>query len=73
MIFYIHINPQKHGFVKDFREYPHTSYWNHLHQKATKLKRNEVLNTFKNYDMYIKFHEEINRKINLNDLILEFD
>lgn len=25
LIFYIHFNPQKHGFVKDFREWPWSS------------------------------------------------
>ena len=26
LIFYIHHNPQKHGFVKDFREWPCSSW-----------------------------------------------
>ena len=27
LILYIHLNPQKHGFVKDFRDWPWSSYW----------------------------------------------
>ncbi len=30
LIWYIHNNPQKHGFVNDFRDYPHSSYQAHL-------------------------------------------
>lgn len=30
LIWYIHSNAEKHGFVKDFREYPYSSYHSHL-------------------------------------------
>lgn len=43
LIYYIRHNSQKHGFVKDFRDYPHSSYHSHLHTALTKLKREEVL------------------------------
>ena len=55
-ITYLHQNPQKHGFVKDFREYPHSSYRSFLANKPTKLARKEVIDWFGNEEMYIKNH-----------------
>jgi hypothetical protein len=43
LITYIHHNPQKHGFVTDFREWPWSSYNAILADKPTKLNRDEVL------------------------------
>src|SRR3972149_2465364 len=39
LINYIHRNPQKHGFVSDFRDYPYSSYHAMLSTKPTRLKR----------------------------------
>jgi len=57
LIWYIHFNPQKHGFVSHFRDYPHSSYQSHLQSKPTKLSRDEVLEWFGNLEEYKKFHE----------------
>jgi len=46
LINYIHHNPQKHGFVADFREYPYSSYQAVLSTKPTRLQRDEVLEWF---------------------------
>jgi REP element-mobilizing transposase RayT len=46
LITYIHQNPQKHGFVSDFREWPYSSYHAHLSDKATRLRRDDVLAWF---------------------------
>ncbi len=43
LIAYIHRNPQKHGFVADFREWPWSSYDAIRSSKATKIQRDEVL------------------------------
>ena len=56
LIWYIHFNPQKHGFVKDFREYPHSSYHSHLSEKSTKLEREKVISWFGNNNTYTSFH-----------------
>lgn len=73
LICYIHLNPQKHGFVKDFRDYPHSSYHSHLHQKATKLQRAEVLNWFGNSTEYTTYHMLQKNENGIQDLIIEFD
>lgn len=43
LITYIHHNPQKHGFVDDFRDWPWSSYSAMLSDKPTRLSRDEVL------------------------------
>ena len=46
LITYIHQNPQKHGFVSDFRDWDYSSYHAHLSGKTTHLKRSDVLGWF---------------------------
>ena len=73
LVWYIHHNPQKHGFVTDFRDYPHSSYHSHLHQKATKLKREEVLAWFGDASEYIKYHAIQTGEEGIGNLVIEFD
>ena len=73
LIWYIHYNPQKHGFVKDFRDYPHSSYHSHLHQKMTKLRREEVLIWFGNSEDYTEYHKIHRSENGILDLVIEFD
>ncbi|MBC7387816.1 MAG: hypothetical protein H7329_01270 [Opitutaceae bacterium] len=70
VIYYIHANPQDHGFCKDFTDYPHSSFHAHLSSKQTKLARKEVLSWFGSPEDYKQFHS-LNQ--NINDLIIEFD
>ena len=58
LIAYIHLNPQKHKIIKDFRDYPYSSYNAHLLESATKLDRQEVLDWFKGKKEYKTFHED---------------
>ena len=46
LVTYIHQNPQKHGFVADFCDWPYSSYHTLLVTKPTHLKRDEVLAWF---------------------------
>ena len=46
LVTYIHQNPQKHGFVTDFRHWPYSSYHAVVSQKRTRLERDEVLTWF---------------------------
>ena len=73
LIYYIHHNPQKHGFVKDFRAYPHSSYHSHLSNALTRLKRGEVWDWFGNRDEFEKFHIGNPGLDNLDKFIIEFD
>ena len=58
VIAYIHQNPQKHGFVKDFRDWKWSSYRVMLSDKPTKLKRAAVLDWFGGEQSYLKLHEK---------------
>lgn len=57
LIVYIHRNPEKHGFVVDFRDYEHSSYLSFLLEKKTKLARKEVLDLFGNELAFKNAHE----------------
>lgn len=58
LIVYIHQNPQKHGFVKDFKEYIHSSYNTFLSSKNTKIKRNDSILKYGNLTQFINTHHE---------------
>ena len=56
LICYINKNAQKHNFVKDFREYPHSSYAALLSDLPTRLKRDEVIQLFGSKSDFEKYH-----------------
>lgn len=56
LVTYIHHNPQKHGFVADFRTYPYSSYRALLSARPTRLKRNEVLAWFNGVETLAQHH-----------------
>ena len=58
LIAYIHLNPQKHGFVDDFRDWTWSSYRAWLSEKETHLGRDEVLEWFGDRDFFQEFHKE---------------
>ena len=58
VIAYIHQNPQKHGFVKDFRDWKYSSYGVILTGKPTVVNRDEVLKWFGTRDDYLSLHNQ---------------
>ena len=58
VIAYIHQNPQKHKFVKDFRNWKYSSYGIILADKKTSVKRSEILEWFGNREQYVALHRE---------------
>lgn len=58
LIYYIRSNPQKHIFIKDFRDYPHSLYHTHISTSPTKLQREEVIQWLGSKTAYIDFHKE---------------
>ena len=60
VIAYIHQNPQKHGFVKDFRIWKYSSYEVILtpNGKAPLINRTEVLKWFGSSDDYLSLHKQ---------------
>jgi putative transposase len=55
-VYYIHFNPQKHGFVDDFRDYPHSSYHSFISDFPTKLPRQKVMNWFGGLQDFLAYH-----------------
>jgi hypothetical protein len=58
VIAYIHQNPQKHGFVKDFRDWKYSSYGITLNEKPTVINRGEVMKWFGTKEEYLSLHSE---------------
>jgi putative transposase len=58
LVTYIHQNPQRHGFIADFREWPYSSYHTLLSEKATYLKRQDVLEWFGGRDGLMAVHDQ---------------
>lgn len=46
LVIYIHQNPQRHGLIADFRDWPYSSYQAMLSAQATRLKRELVIGWF---------------------------
>lgn len=59
LIHYIHLNPQKHGFVTDFREWEYSSYHTLYSHKPTFLQREFVLEQFNGRTGFDEFHRAI--------------
>ena len=59
LVAYIHQNPQRHGLIEDFRDWPFSSYVALCSQKPTKLARNEVIDWFDDRDGFVTFHQEL--------------
>ena len=58
VIAYIHQNPQKHNFVKDFRDWKYSSYGVIFSTKHTIIKRNKVMEWFGNKEDYLSLHND---------------
>ena len=64
LVVYIHHNPEKHGFVDDFRDWPYSSYHAHLSEQPTRLQREEVLGWFDGPQGFAMAHQqEVDRRL----------
>ena len=71
LIHYIHFNPQKHGFVEDFRQYPYSSYQAIVSEKPTHLCNHEILDWFQGKDSFVKIHDLLYDEAVIRHLIQE--
>lgn len=62
IIFYIHVNPEKHKLINDFKNWRWSSYNSIISSKKTKLRREDILEWFGGRDEFVTFHNE-NRKL----------
>lgn len=56
LIRYIHLNPQRHGLTKDFRQWAHSSYHAILSDRQTQLLRDEILELFDGKRGFEQYH-----------------
>ena len=71
LILYVHLNPVKHKFCDDFREYKHSSFLSYISDKPSSLTREFVLELFGGKDNFTFQHKE--SKIKYEDVINEID
>lgn len=69
LVFYIHFNPQKHGFVDDFRQWPWSSYHTLIASAETRLNRTEALEWFGGTRQYEEFHRGMLDEKRLAELV----
>lgn len=69
LVRYIHRNPQKHGFVSDFREWEYSSYHALCSNEPTFLKRREVLEWFDGIEAFQEFHLKPSSENALQEII----
>jgi putative transposase len=65
LIVYIHQNPQRHGFVRNFLDWPYSSIHNLLSSRRSFLPRRDVLDYFGGLREFSKSHK---RKVKGRDL-----
>ena len=71
LVVYVHRNPQKHGLVRDFRDWPYSSLPALLSSKPTHLKRDEVLAWFGGVEGFVSAHEREVAEEQLATLMVE--
>ena len=69
LVYYIHHNPVKHGFVEDMIEYVWSSYLTVSSPKNTKLSRQEVIRWFDDLENLKYFHMQSHDLDKIKDLI----
>ena len=71
LIIYIHRNPQKHGLIADFSEWPYSSYCTLLSKQSSRIRRETVLDWFGGRDYFEQLHQQEVNETWLEPLILE--
>lgn len=68
VICYIHLNPYKHGFTNNYKDYLYSSFKSFLSLKPTVLKRKEILELFEDKENFIQAHLEFEKNANFEEL-----
>jgi len=56
LVLYIHTNPQYHGLIDKFDDYPYSSYHNYLSEKPTHISKAYILDLFDNKENFKYAH-----------------
>lgn len=73
LVAYIHLNPQKHGFVDDFREWNWSSYGALISEAETHLGRAEVMDWYGGQDAFAEYHQQPLDEVGIVEWIGEDD
>ena len=57
LILYIHLNPESHGMVNDFKDYKYSSYFEYLGLKTSLVEKEIIFTLFDTVDNFIAVHE----------------
>jgi len=71
MIFYHHLNGQKHKLCTDFRSYRWSSYLRYLREGESKLPKKEVFELMGGKEQFIEWHQNIFEEMNDDDWLIE--
>lgn len=71
LVYYIHNNPIKHGFMNKLSDYQFSSYNVILSDIKTNLKREDVLAWFSGKNQFIEYHLKENNDHEIYDYIIE--
>lgn len=71
LIIYIHRNPEKHGFTKNYKNYPWSSYGTILSLQTTRINRTRVIGWFNSVAEFIDAHDKTSTNDLFNDIWLE--
>ncbi|MFA6923810.1 MAG: hypothetical protein WC223_06090 [Bacteroidales bacterium] len=71
LIAYIHLNPLKHQFTNDFRNYPFSSYKAYTTNKKTDIKKDFIMEIFGNVENFEYWHNL--KKISYEGIIEEIE
>ncbi len=71
MINYIHCNPQKHGFVKDFRDWEFTSWHSIIDNEPAFISKEKVIRWFGTMENFQKNHLLNTHSNDIPNLIIE--
>ena len=71
MMYYIHHNARIHGFVKDFLQYKHHSYFEILDASSALINVTNVLKAFGGKEDFVNFHHNTHYEDEFNGLMIE--
>lgn len=57
LIAYVHLNPVKHKFTEDFKNYPYSSYMAYISNKATSIERDYIMSLFGDKQNFEFWHD----------------
>lgn len=69
LLIYIHQNPQRHGLVDDYRDWPYSSYGVFVGEQATFIKRDVVREWFGDVGALLNAHQVILDENEIKDFV----